>query len=313
MMGTSPLAIPTSFESTKFPTIDERLQQLSKDRQEALAAHEIARSRMAERIKSNYKPFRVGQKVWLTTKNLKMNISPKFKPKAEGPFTIIKQLGYLTYQLELPKTWKIHNNFHAVMLKPYIENETYGVHFNRPPPDIVNEEEEYEVEKILSSRRRGNSYKYLIKWKGYPSSDNSWEPEANLANSREKLNEYQRRRKLPISTLDDEPLPPTRQPRTQRRVRRQIRTIQWSTPRRPIPANGGRTPTIRSNTTLDRSDWTKYSARSSRDAYDSRTQTPDAFHWTRQTNTNDISPSTSRSAIRANPFRTKTAPKAPAH
>ncbi len=46
MMGTSPLAIPTSFESTKFPTIDERLQQLSKDRQEALAAHEIARSRM---------------------------------------------------------------------------------------------------------------------------------------------------------------------------------------------------------------------------------------------------------------------------
>ncbi len=57
MMGTSPLAIPTSFESTKFPTIDERLQQLSKDRQEALAAHEIARSRMAERIKSNYKPF----------------------------------------------------------------------------------------------------------------------------------------------------------------------------------------------------------------------------------------------------------------
>ncbi len=49
------------------------------------------------------------------------------------------------------------------MLKPYIENETYGAHFNRPPPNIVNEEEEYEVEKILSSRRRGNSYKYLIK------------------------------------------------------------------------------------------------------------------------------------------------------
>ncbi len=76
-----------------------------------------------------------------------MNISPKFKPKAEGPFTIIKQLGYLTYQLELPKIWKIHNNFHAVMLKPYIENETYGAHFNRPPPDIVNEEEEYEVRR----------------------------------------------------------------------------------------------------------------------------------------------------------------------
>ena len=222
MMGTSPLAIPTSFEPTKFPTIEERLQQLMKDHQEALAAHEIAHSRMAERIKSNYKPFRVGQKVWLTTKNLKMNISPKFMPKAEGPFTIIKKLGYLTYQLELLKTWKIHNNFHAVMLKPYIENKTYGVHFNKPPPDIVNKEEEYKVEKILSSRRHGSNYKYLIKWKGYPNSDNLWEPEENLVNARKKLNKYQRRQNLPISTFNDEPQTTPRHARTQGRVQRPI-------------------------------------------------------------------------------------------
>jgi len=199
IMGTSPLATPTSFENTKFPHIDERLQQLAKDRQEALAAHELARARMAARIKSNYKPFKIGQKVWLATKNLKMNLPSKFKPKEEGPFTIIDKLGYLTYKLELPKTWKIHNNFHAVLLRPYIENEVYGPHFHRPPPEIVNEEEEYEVEKILSSRKRGNNYKYLIKWKGYPTSDNSWEPEENLANAAEKLNEYQRRKKIPLS------------------------------------------------------------------------------------------------------------------
>ncbi len=244
-----------------------------------------------------------------------MNISPKFKPKAEGPFTIIKQLGYLTYQLELPKTWKIHNNFHAVMLKPYIENETYGAHFNRPPPDIVNEEEEYEVEKILSSRRRGNSYKYLIKWKGYPSSDNSWEPEANLANSREKLNEYQRRRKLPISTFDDEPLPPTRQPRTQRRIQRQVRNdpVVDSRPAVLFP------PTVEEPQRYDQTIPSIVVTGPNTPPgvlathLTPRTQTPDAFHWKRQTNTNDIPPSTSRSALRANPFRMKTAPKAPAH
>ena len=158
------------------------------------------------------------------------------------------------------------------MLKPYIENETYGVHFNRPPPDIVNEEEEYEVEKILSSRRRGNSYKYLIKWKGYPNSDNSWEPEENLVNAREKLNEYQRRRNLPISTFDDELRPSTRRPRTQGRVRRPIWTIQWTTSRRPIPTNSGRTPPLRANTALDRRDSPQYSAWSSYDSSDSMSE-----------------------------------------
>jgi len=46
----------------------------------------------------------------------------------------------------------------------------------RPTPDLVDNEEEYEVEKILDSRQfgRGCKKQYLIKWKGYPDSDNEW-------------------------------------------------------------------------------------------------------------------------------------------
>ena len=42
MYGLSPLAIPTSFENTKFPSVDDRIKQLQSDQEEALAAHELA-------------------------------------------------------------------------------------------------------------------------------------------------------------------------------------------------------------------------------------------------------------------------------
>jgi hypothetical protein len=48
--------------------------------------------------------------------------------------------------------------------------------YDKPPPDLINGEEEYEVEHILDSRRhgRGRKVQYLVKWKGYPDSENQW-------------------------------------------------------------------------------------------------------------------------------------------
>ena len=60
----------------------------------------------------------------------------------------------------------------------------------KPPPEIINNEEEYEVESILDSKvLRGKRF-FLIKWKGYDSSENTWEPESNLSNSNDLLNSF---------------------------------------------------------------------------------------------------------------------------
>jgi hypothetical protein len=64
-------------------------------------------------------------------------------------------LGLVTYQLKLPESWRIHKVFHAALLRPYRENEVYGENYIRPPPDIEEEEEVYEVEQILKHRKCG--------------------------------------------------------------------------------------------------------------------------------------------------------------
>jgi len=43
MYGTSPIVIPTAFEHTKFLAVEEQIKALQKDREEAIAAHELAR------------------------------------------------------------------------------------------------------------------------------------------------------------------------------------------------------------------------------------------------------------------------------
>ena len=57
-----------------------------------------------------------------------------------------------------------------------------------PPPDLINGEEEYKIEEILQSRKfgRGCKVQYLVKWKGYPDSDNQWVDWDNLCYARVK-------------------------------------------------------------------------------------------------------------------------------
>jgi hypothetical protein len=40
--GETPVAIPTTFENTKFPSVAEKIKNLVTSRKEALAAHELA-------------------------------------------------------------------------------------------------------------------------------------------------------------------------------------------------------------------------------------------------------------------------------
>ena len=153
---------------------------------------------MQRHIRDKFVPFTAGQQVWLEATNLHFPNRPrKFSPKREGPFTIEKVLSALSYRLKLPPTWKIHPVFHASLLSPYKQTETYGPAFSQPPPDIIDNQEEYEVEAIVAHRGKGNRRQYYVKWVGYPSSENEWLPGSALStHASEILEEYKKGKNL---------------------------------------------------------------------------------------------------------------------
>ena len=139
--------------------------------------------------------FKVGDQVLLSTKNLTLNMvgSSKMMPKYVGPFNVAKRINQVAYKLDLPPCMKIHNVFHVSLLNEY---KTDGSVHPPPPPTLIGDELEYEVESILMHRDkhpvRGYKIKreFLIKWLGYGPEHNTWEPQANVSNCPELLSEY---------------------------------------------------------------------------------------------------------------------------
>ena len=84
---------------------------------------------------------------------------------------------------------RIHNVFYVGLLSKVKRNKLQAWE-NRPPPITVDGEEEYEVEAIVSHKGKGKRRRYLVKWVGYESSENSLLTEEALANSAELLSEY---------------------------------------------------------------------------------------------------------------------------
>jgi hypothetical protein len=96
-----------------------------------------------------------------------------------GPFEIKKKLSFDNYELWLPPKMQIHPVFHISLLKP-TEN---------PATKEDVEAEEFEVDKVIAVRTRNGKKQYRIRWTGYESKDDTWEPEKNL-NCPEKIQEF---------------------------------------------------------------------------------------------------------------------------
>jgi hypothetical protein len=157
------------------PQVALRIQQFKEAREHAQQSM-IKAQRSWVKHKDTPK-FQLGDLVWLEGKNLQtVQPAAKLAPKRHGPFKVIQVMSAVNYCLELPTQWSIHPVFHIDLLTPYHETLIHGANYQRPPPDLVEGKEEYEVETVLASRRfgRGKKLQYLVKWKGYPDSDNQW-------------------------------------------------------------------------------------------------------------------------------------------
>ena len=73
----------------------------------------------------------------------------KLAARRHGPLPVKQVLSPVTYKLSLPSTWNVHPVFHIDLLTPYRETLFHGRNYERPPPDLVANQEEYEIEKVL--------------------------------------------------------------------------------------------------------------------------------------------------------------------
>ena len=97
--------------------------------------------------------YRVRDQVWLEGHHLRTNQpTTKLVPRRHSPFKVVQVMSPVNYCLKLPTQWSIHPVFHIDLLTPYCETPTHGPNYQRPPPDLIDREEEYEVEKILDSQ-----------------------------------------------------------------------------------------------------------------------------------------------------------------
>ena len=127
-----------------------------------------------------------GDKVYLLTKNLKTRIpSKKLDYVKVGPFFIKEVKGSQNFELDLPKDAKVHPVFHISLLEPADPGTPIQQTFNFE----TQEEDTFVVEKIL----RHEDQLYLVKWKGYPTSENTWEPKEHLVNCQKALREFYQR------------------------------------------------------------------------------------------------------------------------
>ena len=218
-------------QETAIPRVEDRMKIAAQRREQA----KTALNRVAQKVPEDQ--FCPNEKVWLEGKNLALPYQTlKLAPRRHGPFLITERISPVAYKLALPPTWTIHDVFHASLLTPYRETSQHGANYTRPPPDLIEGEEEFEVEAIVNHRHHGKNRRlqYLVKWKGYPDADNSWEP-ADQIFAPELITRYHQRRPLELDK------------RTRGRRKLTIRSsLQWPLPtlKPPTSPSSPRTPSL---------------------------------------------------------------------
>ena len=125
-------------------------------------------------------PLKVGTWVWYKRPE---GSGEKMDSRWIGPGIVKIREGERSYLVEIKPGVQI--KAHRSFLKEYREPPVFGkgvplYFFKRTEKEEEATPDEWEVEKILSHRRKGDTWEFLTKWTGYEEGEETWEPIGNF-------------------------------------------------------------------------------------------------------------------------------------
>ncbi|KAL2098240.1 hypothetical protein ACEWY4_007447 [Coilia grayii] len=136
--------------------------------------------------------YRVGQRVWLSARDLPIRVeSQKLVACFLGPFLVERIISPTAVHLRLPTTMRVHPTFHVSRIKPVRVSPHTPAEPPPPAPRLIDGDPVYTVRLLLRSRRRGRGIHYLVDWEGYGLVERSWVPASQILD-RSLITEFHR-------------------------------------------------------------------------------------------------------------------------
>jgi hypothetical protein len=184
------------------PNAADRITRLHRDLELAKEHLLKAQQRQAHHADRHRREviFKVGDEVLLSTAHLKMigngDRAAKFAYKYIGPFKIKRVVNNNAYELELPPQLEIHPVLNISRLKAYHDGRlAFPLRTrvdSRPPPAVTSTDgDEYEVESILAKRGSGARTEYLVRWRGWPTWEATWERRSSLQGASDAVDTFE--------------------------------------------------------------------------------------------------------------------------
>ena len=152
--GSNPRREPVNEAAGQFR---DRMRQTHEEAQTALEQAALAMKKYYDRNRGQSVQYQPGDRVMLEGTFIRTDRPmKKLDDKCYGPFVIDHKVGSSAYWLRLPATWrKVYPVFNEALLTPYKEPQFPSQqHKSPPPPTIIDETPEYEVEEVVDSQDR---------------------------------------------------------------------------------------------------------------------------------------------------------------
>lgn len=136
--------------------------------------------------------FDVGDYVYLKLQpyrqtSVAFRVSMKLAPRFFGHYQIIEKVGTMVYRLALPPNSQIHNVFHVSMLRKHLGPVHTPVSCQLLPVSeysiILPQPEAVLDRRVVQRGKYRPKSEILVKWKGAPKEDATWENEWCFAKS----------------------------------------------------------------------------------------------------------------------------------